>query len=146
MKKDTRRWTMLLADSEARILVQGIAVATWIRLAFAAPLLLAQAAVAGDGTSKAPTESKPAEQELKLDLTIDYYALSANQPGDRGRDAPGNFGTTRNLPPRVNWSRRVGKSWNLDPVLLHRRQAGQPTKREDDLSNKSIGIELRRQF
>ncbi len=48
--------------------------------------------------------------------------------------------------PRVDWSRRAGKSWELDPVLLHRRQAGQPERPGDDLSNKTLGIELRRRF
>ncbi len=63
------------------------------------------------------------------------------------RGAPiGSFRATQELPARVDWSRRVGKSWELDPVLLHRRQAGQPERPGDDLSNKTLGIELRRRF
>ncbi len=38
------------------------------------------------------------------------------------------------------------KYWELDPVLPHRRQAGQPDRPDDDLSNKTLGIELRRRF
>ncbi len=135
---------MLSAGSEARNLAQGVAVAAWIHLAIAAPLLLARAAVAGDETSKAPARSE--RQEMQLDLTIDFDAMYANQPCDGCSAEPGNGRTARDLPPRVNWSRRVGKSWELDPVLLHRRQAGQPERQGDDFSNKTIGIELRRQF
>ncbi len=137
---------MRSAGPEARIPVRGVVVAAWIHLAIAAPLLLAQAAVAGDGTSKAPVGSKRAAQDLELELAVDYDALFANQPGDRGGAPPGNFRTARDLPPRVNWTRQVGKSWELDPVLLHRRQAGQPERPGNDLSNKTIGIELRKQF
>ncbi len=61
-----------------------------------------QAAVAVAGTSKAPAGSKRAEQELELNLAVDYDALFANQPGDRGGAPPGNFRTARDLPPRVN--------------------------------------------
>lgn len=52
----------------------------------------------------------------------------------------------REAPYRVDWSRCVGKSWELDPVLLHRHQAGQPARPGDDLNTKTLGIELRRRF
>ncbi len=41
--------------------------------------------------------------------------------------------------PRVDWSRRAGKSWELNPVLLHRRQAGQPQRPDDDLITQESG-------
>ncbi len=120
------------------------AVATDCRCATAA---LGQiVAAAGDARDNAPAGSYRAAQDQGLDLTVDYDALFANQSGDRGGAPPGSFRAAQDLPARVDWSRRVGKSWELDPVLLHRRQTGQPQRPGDDLSNKTIGIELRRRF
>ena len=48
---------------------------------------------------------------------------------------------------RVDWSQRVGKNWELDPVALERRQAGRPAHEDDDLaSDNLLGVELRRRF
>ncbi len=126
----------------------GGGVVRWLRFAGALLLLWAQivAAAAGDARDNAPAGSYRAAQDQGLDLTVDYDALFANQSGDRGSAPPGSFRAAQDLPARVDWSRRVGKSWELDPVLLHRRQTGQPQRPGDDLSNKTIGIELRRRF
>jgi hypothetical protein len=120
----------------------------WLRFAGAPLLLSAQivAAAAGDVKGNAPSGSYRAAQDKGLDLTADYDAPFANQPGDIGGAPPGSFRAAQDLPARVDWSRRVGKSWELDPVLLHRRQAGRPDRPDDDLSKKTLGIELRRRF
>ena len=126
----------------------GSRVVRWLRFAGAPLLLSAQivAAAADDAKDNVPAGSYRAAQDKGLDLTADYDALFANQPGDGGSAPPGSFRAAQDLPARVDWSRRVGKSWELDPVLLHRRQAGQPQRPGDDLSNKTLGIELRRRF
>ena len=104
------------------------------------------AARAGEEVTGAPAGSYRAAQERGLDLSLDYDTSLGEEP-DPVRGAPiGSFRAAQELPARVDWSRRVGKSWELDPVLLHRRQAGQPERPGDDLSNKTLGIELRRRF
>ena len=126
----------------------GGRVVRWLRSAGAPLLLSAQIvfAATGDAMDNAPAGSYRAAQDKGLDLTFDYDALFANQPSD-GYGAPtGSFRAAQDVPARVDWSRRVGKTWELDPVLLHRRQAGQPDRPGDDLSNKTLGIELRRRF
>ena len=123
-------------------------VATWVRLAIAAPFLLAQivAADAGDETSKAPAGSYRAGQDATLDLEVDFDALHYESSDPKADNPPEDLTPGWDRHPRVDWSRRAGKSWELDPVLLHRRQAGQPQRPDDDLSNKALGIELRRRF
>ncbi len=139
---------MLAAGREARTLDRGVVVATWIRLAIAAPFLFAQivAAAAGDETSKAPAGSYRAAQDVGLDLQVDFDALHYESSDPMAGNPPEDFPPGWDRHPRVDWSRRAGKSWELDPVLLHRRQAGQPQRPGDDLSNKTLGIELRRRF
>ncbi len=139
---------MLAAGREARSLDRGVVVATWIRLAIAAPFLFAQtvAAAAGDETSKAPAGSYRAAQDVGLDLQVDFDALHYESSDPMADNPPEDLAPEWDRHPRVDWSRRAGKSWELDPVLLHRRQAGQPERPGDDLSNKSLGIELRRRF
>jgi hypothetical protein len=122
------------------LVLRGLALVPWL-------LALQVVAVgAGDEASGAPAGSYRAGQERGLDLNLDYDASLEEEPGPV-RGAPhGSFRGAREAPDRVDWSRRAGKSWELDPVLLHRRQAGQPDRPGDDSSNKTLGIELRRRF
>ncbi len=103
-------------------------------------------AAAGDETSKAPTGSHRAAQDVELDLQVDFDALHYESSDLRADNRPTGLTPEWDWHPRVDWSRRVGKSWDLDPVLLHRRQAGQPDQPGNHLSNKTIGIEMRRRF
>ncbi len=139
---------MPTAGPWAGIPARGVVVATWVRLAIAAPFLFAQivAAAAGDETSKAPAESYRAAQDVGLDLQVDFDALHYESSDPMADNRPEDLTPGWDRHPRVDWSRPVGKSWELDPVLLHRRQAGQPKQPGDDLSNKTLGIELRRRF
>jgi hypothetical protein len=87
-----------------------------------------------------------AAQDTEFDLTIDFDALHYDSPDPMADDPPEGLSPGWNRHPRVDWSRPTGKSWELDPVLLHRRQAGNPDRPGDDLSNKTLGVELRRRF
>ena len=139
---------MLTAGPEAGTPARGVVVARWVRLAIAALFLFAQifAAAAGDETSKAPAGSYGTAQDVGLDLQVDFDALHHESSDPMADNRPQGLTPGWDRHPRVDWSRRAGKSWELDPVLLHRRQAGQPQRPGDDLSNKALGIELRRQF
>ncbi len=139
---------MLTAGSEAGISARGAVVATWVRLAIAALFLIAQIAGANAGAEvpDVGVEIYKAGQDATLDLEVDFDALRYEN-SDPMADNP-----SEDLTPgwdrhsRVDWSRRAGKSWEFNPVFLHRRQAGQPERPGDDLSNKMLGIELRRRF
>ncbi len=87
-----------------------------------------------------------AVQEMELGLTIDFDALLYENPDPMADNPPEGLSPGWDQPPRVDWSRLAGRSWELDPVLLHRRQAGHPDRPGDDLSNKTLGIEQRRRF
>ncbi len=139
---------MLTAGPEAGTPARGVVVARWVRLAIAAPFLLAQivAVAAGDEISKAPAGSYRAAQDATLDLGVDFDVLRYENSDPMANNRPKDLTPEWDRQPRVDWSRRAGKSWELDPVLLHRRQAGQPERPGDDLSNKTLGIELRRRF
>lgn len=120
------------------------AIAAGIGVPVAIVSLLLMAPIAGASAdvlhSDPPfVEYRPA-QEAELDFTVDFDALQD------GAETGANARSKRYPRTRVDWSRRVGKSWELDPVLLHRRQAGQPDRPDDDLSNKMLGIEFRRRF
>ncbi len=68
----------------------GGRVVRWLRFAGKPLLLSAQivAAAADDAKGNAPAGSYRAAQDQGLDLTADYDALFANQPGDRGSAPP----------------------------------------------------------
>lgn len=87
-----------------------------------------------------------AAQDTEFDLTIDFDALHYESPDPMADDPAEGLSPGWNRHPRVDWSRPAGKSWKLDPVLLHRRQAGNPDRPGDDLNNKTLGVELRRRF
>ncbi len=121
-----------------------------IQLAIALGLVFLPAAAQDENQDRtvlgAPQGTHRAAQDVGLNLEIDYDALPP-QDGDPGSRAPvGSFRAAQDLPPRVDLSRRLGNSWELDPVLINRRQAGQPQLPDDDASDKLLGIELRRRF
>ncbi len=91
-------------------------------------------------------ESYRAGRDATLDLEVDFDALRYESSDPMADNPPEGLTPGWDRHPRVDWSRRAGRSWELDPVLLHRRQAGQPDRPGDDLSNKTLGIELRRRF
>ncbi len=123
-------------------------VAARVRLAIAALFFFAQIVGANAGAEErdVAAESYRAGQNVTLDLQVDFDALHYESSDPMADNAPEDFPPGWDRHPRVDWSRRAGKSWELDPVLLHRRQAGQPQRPGDDLSNKTLGIELRRRF
>ncbi len=139
---------MLTARPEARTPARGAVVATWVRLAIAALFLFAQIAGANAGAEERDVAagSYRAGQDATLDLEVDFDALHYESSDPMADNPPDYLTPGWDRHPRVDWSRRAGKSWELDPVLLHRRQAGQPQRPGDDLSNKTLGIELRRRF
>ena len=128
---------MLTAGPEAGTPARGVVVATWVRLAIAVPFLFAQ--IVG---ANADTE----ERDAAFDLDVDFGALGYENSDSMADNPPEDLTPGWDRNPRVDWSRRAGKFWELDPILLHRRQAGQPQQPGDDLSNKTLGIELRRRF
>lgn len=128
---------MLTAGPGASTPARGVVVAARVRLAIAALFLFAQIVGANAGAE---------ERDAALDLNIDFDALHYANSDPLADNPPADLAPGWDRNPRVDWSRRVGRSWELDPVLLHRRQAGQPQQPGDDLSNKTLGIELRRRF
>ena len=113
------------------------------------PLLLSLQ-IAGPSTGAeetvAPVANYSVAQDVEIDLTIDFDALRYENSDPMADNPPEDLTPGWVRHPRVDWSQRAGRSWELDPVLLHRRQAGQPDRPSDDLSNKALGIELRRRF
>ncbi len=126
----------------------GGRVVPWLWFAGVPLLLSAQIAdaAADDAKGNAPAGSYRAAQDAALDLQVDFDALRYESSDPMADNPPEDLTPEWDRHPRVDWSRRAGKSWELDPVLLHRRQAGQPQRSGDDLSNKALGIELRRRF
>ena len=87
-----------------------------------------------------------AAKDVAFDLMVDFDALHYDGGDPMADNPPEDLSPGWDQPRRVDWSRPAGKSWKLDPVFLHRRQAGHPDRPGDDSSNKTIGIELRRRF
>ena len=83
---------------------------------------------------------------MELNLQVDIHTLHYESSDLMADNRPTGLTPGWDRHTRIDWSRRVGKSWELDPVLLHRRQVGQPDQPGSDLSNKTIGIDMRRRF
>jgi len=117
-------------------------------LAIAAQLLVAQIAGASAGAEErdVAAESYRDWRDATLDLEVDFDVLRYENSDPMADNPPEGLTPGWDRHPCVGWSQRAGKSWELDPVLLHRRQAGQPQRPGDDLSNRALGIELRRRF
>ncbi len=114
----------------------------------AALFLFAQIVDANAGAEErdVAAESYRVGRDATLDLEVDFDALGYENSDPMADNPPEDLTPGWDRHPRVDWSRRAGKSWKLDPVFLHRRQAGKPRQPGDDLSNKALGIELRRRF
>jgi hypothetical protein len=106
-------------------------------------------------TAMAQSENQPTEppfithrevEDKSLNLMVDYQAVIESEGNHTGGAAAGSFRGAQDVPPRVDWSRRMNEDWDLEPVLLNRRQAGQPIRPDDDESDKLLGIELRKTF
>ncbi len=93
-----------------------------------------------------PLITNRAVENKGLDLKLDHEALieGEHNPANGGREE--NSRDLRDSSTRVDWSRRVDDGWDLEPVLLNRRQAGKPIRPDDDQSDKLLGIELRKKF
>ena len=85
-------------------------------------------------------QSPESAQGLSLDLgTQDVVEDDAAADPSAGElERPGT--------PRVNWSRGLRDDWQLNTVILNRRQAGEPARVDDDLRLETFGFELRRPF
>ncbi len=136
------------ASQEVGSSAQGAAIVMWRSLAGVLLLFSLQIVGANAGAEErgVAAESYRAGQDATLDLNVDFDAVHYESSDPMADNPPEGLTPGWDRHPRVDWSRRAGRSWELDPVLLHRRQAGQPDRPGDDLSNKVLGIELRRRF
>lgn len=96
--------------------------------------------------SGAPFITDRAVEDRSLNLMLDHEALIESEGGHTSAAPAGSFRAPQDVSPRVDLSRRVDDGWDLEPVLLNRRQAGQPIRPDDDQSDKLLGIELRKKF
>ena len=102
----------------------------------------------------APVINYRAAEDRSLDMLVDHQALINNQrPADSAETADNqsagpakDFGTPDDPPPRLDLSRPLEQGWEMDPVLLNRRQAGEPLRPGDDETNQMFGIQLRKEF
>ena len=121
-------------------------VGLWLILGSCPATVMAQSENEPVEPSGAPFVSHRAAEDRSLNLMLDYDALAETE-GNHASAAPaGSFRAAQDIPPRVDWSRRVDDGWDLEPVLLNRRQAGEPIRPDDDQSDKLLGIELRKTF
>jgi len=106
------------------------------------------------GPSEEPLITHRAAEDKGLNLMLDYQALVEAEEKKKSPAAEGSFRAAQDVPNRVDWSKRVGKSWELAPVVADRRQAGQPKRPEDDRppilrGDKSVeagGFQMLREF
>lgn len=102
----------------------------------------------------APIITYRAAEDKSLDLMVDHQALINNQAPAKSAEAADqqnpasneSFGTPDDPPPRLDLSRPLREGWEMDPVLLNRRQAGEPLRPGDDETNQMLGIQLRKEF
>lgn len=90
--------------------------------------------------------SHRAAEDKSVNLMLDYRALIEAEEGKASPAAAGSYRAAQEVPPRVDMSRRVGKGWDLEPVVANRRQAGQPVVPDDDVTPQVLGVELRKRF
>lgn len=93
-----------------------------------------------------PSASPRAVEDRSLNLMLDYQALIEAEDKQTSPAAAGSYRAAQDVQPRVDWSRPVGNGWDLEPVVLNRRQAGQPVIPDDDQEPQLLGIELRKRF
>ena len=98
-------------------------------------------------------------EDDSLDMMVDYQAIiegrvpeDTEEDGDEedGEDsspaAAGSFRAAQDTSKRVNLSKPLREGWQMDPVMLHRRQAGEPSRKDDDVTPQLFGVELRKEF
>ena len=102
----------------------------------------------------APVINYQGAKEDSLDLMIDQQpraesqapAKTEDEAEDSSQVPTGDVRTAKDPPPRLNLSRPLKEGWEMDPVLLNRRQAGEPLRPGDDETNQMFGIQLRKEF
>jgi hypothetical protein len=127
-------------------------------LSFILALVLGAASAGAQSADqmKAPTRG--------LDTIIDYHAIIEDGDADSGKTEPPPPpqiipDSLRQSPKwwrmerideqggeRADLSRRTGPKTRFDPVLGHREQTGNPTKIDDDLDKKAVGVDLKFEF
>ena len=121
-------------------------VALWLFLVGCPAAVMAQAVDKPDDPSAGPFVSHRAAEDSSLNLMLDYEALSETGDDYESPAPTGSFRAAQDVPPRVDWSRPVGRNWAVEPVLMQRRQAGQPIRPDDDEAASTVGVELRKRF
>ena len=102
----------------------------------------------------APVINYQGAKEDSLDLMVDQPPQSESQaPAETEDDTEDTsevptegVRTAKDPPPRLDLSRPLQEGWEMDPVLLNRRQAGEPLRPGDDETNQMFGIQLRKEF
>ena len=103
----------------------------------------------------APVITQGSDNDAGLDFTIDYGSMVEGAPPaetaepEEGEDPDPTLSgepISKGPPERVDLSRPLEEGWQMDPVLLNRRQAGQPLRPDDDVTPQTFGIELRKEF
>jgi len=102
----------------------------------------------------APVINYQGAKEDSLDLMVDQPPQSGVQAPakteddaeDSSQELTGDVRTGKDPPPRLDLSRPLQEGWEMDPVLLNRRQAGEPLRPGDDETNQMFGIQLRKEF
>lgn len=116
--------------------------------------VMAQAENELPAPGEAPLVTHRAAEDKGLNLMLDYKALVEAEEKKESAAPEGSSQAAQDEPRRVDWSRPVGKGWELAPVVADRRQAGQPKRPEDDRppalrADKSVeagGLELSKEF
>ncbi len=143
----------------------GARITTTICGLTAALLLAAGGALAegqnSDNENKGAAQgSHRAAQDQGLDLTLDYDETVAQPEQSEASEAekkegeeeeplaaPGSYRAAQDEDMKgVDWSRRLGKNWRMDPVALNRRQDGRHSDHNADVDDQVLGIEIRRPF
>ncbi len=128
---------------------------------FAATAALAEGQDQDDANKGAANGSFRAAQDKGLDLSLDYDELAARSEAslkeeeedgkEEAEQSPAAAGSYRaaqdeDVPQGVDWSRRLGKNWRMDPVAMDRRQDGKQSDYNADVDDQIIGVEIRRPF
>jgi hypothetical protein len=107
---------------------------------------LAQIGAPGARDGDAPPGSFRAAQDRGLDLSVDYEALGSDGAEYESPAPAGSYRAAQDVPEAVDWSRRLGSKWVVDPVALNRRQDGTLNEPNADVPDQVLGIEVRRPF
>ncbi len=124
-----------------------------------AAALLAGAMAAGQtalaqGAGAAPGSHRGAQDKgLDLGVPSDFYEQRGGVVVDPVPEPEPDPLPDRSLPDkqaakeqsnRYDMRQSLGGTWEMNPVLLNRRQQGEPEWADDDLKEPTVGIEIRR--